>query len=103
MFIRNIYEENEPKEVGNIKDITSYYYEFERFLDLVPVVKQALECPQWIKEKFEQFMENDLYWQYPHLCKLKEVIDEVQVKKVFGKCDYLDKIICFILFFYDGI
>ena len=46
----------------NIKDIYSYYYEFERFIDLVPVVEQALECPQWIKEKekFEQFMDNDL-------------------------------------------
>ena len=51
LFIRNIYGENELKEMENIKDITSYYYEFERFIDIVPVVEQALECPQWIKEK----------------------------------------------------
>ena len=41
-------------------------------------------------------MENDLYHQYAHIGKLKEAIDEVQVKKIFGKCDYLEKIICFI-------
>ena len=44
-------------------------------------------------------MENDLYCQYAHLGKLQETIDEVQVKKVFRKCDYLDKIICFIYSF----
>ena len=82
----------------NIKDIASYYYEFERFIDLVPVVEEALGCPQWIKEKekCKQFMENDLYCQYAHLGELKEAKDKVQVKKVFGKCDYLDEIICFI-------
>ena len=41
-------------------------------------------------------MENDLYCQYTHLGELTEAIDEVQVKKVFGKCDYLENIICFI-------
>ena len=82
----------------NMKDIASYYYEFERFIDLVTVVEEALGCPQWIKEKekFKQFMENDLYCQYAHLGDLKEAKDEVQVKKVFGKCNYLDEIICFI-------
>ena len=41
-------------------------------------------------------MENDLFCQYTHLSELKEAIDEVQVKKVFGKCNYLENIICFI-------
>lgn len=49
-------------------------------MDLVPVVEQ---CPQWIKEKekFEQFMENDLYCQQAQKGELKEAIDKVQVKK----------------------
>ena len=71
------------------------YYEFQRFIDLVPVVEQF---PQWIKEKekFEQFLENDLYCQQAQKGELKEAIDEVLVKNIFGKCDYLEKIICFI-------
>ena len=51
LFIRNIYVENELKEMENLKDINSSYYKLERFIDLVSVREQTLECPQWIKKK----------------------------------------------------
>ena len=81
-----------------IKDICNYYYEFEKFIELVPVVEQALECPQWIKgkEKLEKFMHYDLDDVYTNVGELKEAIHEIEVQKKFRKYEYIDKIICFI-------
>lgn len=33
---------------------------------------------------------------YVHLGEVKDTIDQIEVKKQFGKSDYIDKIICFI-------
>ena len=33
---------------------------------------------------------------YVHLGEVKDAIDQIEVKKQFGKSDYIDKIICFI-------
>ena len=97
-FIRNIYTEDELEKMEKIKYICNYYYEFGKFIDLVPVVEQALECPQWIKEKekLEELMHYDLNGVYTHLGELKKAIDETEVPKNFGKYNYIDKIICFL-------
>ena len=83
LFIRNIYTEDELEKMEKIKDICNYYYDFEKFIELVPVVEQVLECPQWIKEKekLEEFMHHDLNDVYTHLGELKEAIDEIEVPK----------------------
>ena len=84
--------------LDKIKYIRNYYYEFEKFIDLVPVVEQALECLQWIKkkEKLEELIHYDLNDVYTHLGELIKAIDETEVSKNFGKYNYIDEIICFI-------
>ena len=79
LFIRNIYTKDELEKMEKMKDTSNYYYEFEKFIELVPVVEQALECPQWIKEKekLEEFMHYDLNDVYTRLGELKEAIDEI--------------------------
>lgn len=83
-----------------INDICSYYDSFGKFIELVPIIEQALECLRWIKkkEKLEDFMRYDLKNVHSHLGEVKEAIDEVEVIKKLGKLDYIDKIICFIYF-----
>ena len=83
LFIRNIYTKDELEKMEKMKDTSNYYYEFEKFIDLVPVVEQALECPQWIKEKekLEELMHYDLNDVYTHFGELKKAIDEREVPK----------------------
>ena len=98
LFIRNIYTEDELGKMETTKDLCNYYDSFKKSIELVPIMEQALECPQWIKEKekLEEFMGEDLNNVYAHLGEVKEAIDEVEVKKKIGKSNYIDKIICFI-------
>ena len=87
LFITSIYTEDELEKMEKIKDICNYCYVFEKFIELVPVVEQVLECPQWIKEKekLEEFMHYDLNDVYTHLGELKEAIDEIEVTKKIWK------------------
>lgn len=66
--------------------------------DLLPILEKTLENPKWIreKEKIEDFLRYDLDDEYCHLGEVKEAIDEVKIVKNFGKCSYIDKIICFM-------
>ena len=65
-------------------------------------MKSTLENPQWLKEKekIENSLRFDLNDVYSHLGEVKEAIDDVKVLKKFDKCNYIDKIICFI---YSGV
>ena len=38
LFTRNIYTEDKSEKTKQRKDICNYYYEFKKFIDLVPVV-----------------------------------------------------------------
>ena len=83
LFIRNIYTEDELGKMETTKDLCNYYDSFEKSIELVPIIEQALECQQWIKEKekLEEFMHEDLNDVYAYLGEVKEAIDEVEVKK----------------------
>ena len=82
----------------NIKNIDMYYSKFDKFIELIPVIEQALECPQWIREKenIEDFMRDELNNAFEHLGEVKEAIDQVKVTKNFRKVNYIDRTILFI-------
>ena len=84
LLIRNIYTEDELEKMEKINDICCYYDSFEKFIELVPIIEQALECLQWIKkkEKLEDFMRYDLNNVHSHLGEVKEANDEVEVIKI---------------------
>ena len=82
----------------DIRDICNYQDSFERFIKLVPLLENSLENPRGIREKDtrEDFLRYDLNNEFCHLGEVREAIDEFKVVKKFGKCDYIDKIICFV-------
>ena len=51
LFIRNIYREEELEKMENITDICSYRECFEKLIELIPILENALENPHWIREK----------------------------------------------------
>ena len=81
-----------------IKSICNYRDRFEKFIELITIVEDAIENPHWIreKEKLEDFVQHGPNYAYCHLREVKEAIDEVKIVKKFGKFSYVDKIICFI-------
>ena len=84
----------------NLKYICNYNACFEKFIELIPKVEDAIENPQWIreKEKFEDFMRYDLNDVYSHLSEMKEAIDELKIVKKIDKFAYIGKkIFLFIL------
>ena len=62
LFIRNIYAEDELKQMENVKNTCNYYASFEIFTEHVPIIENALECLERVreKEKLEDFMGYDL-------------------------------------------
>ena len=98
LFIRNIYSEKELEKMENLKTNCNYRECFEKFIELIPIIENVLKNPQWIreKEKIENSLRFDLNDVYSHLGEVKEAIDDVKVLKKIGKCNYIDKIICFI-------
>ena len=82
----------------NLKNICNYNACFEKFIELIPKVEDAIENPQWIreKEKFEDFMRYDLNDVYSHLSEMKEAIDELKIVKKIDKFAYIGKKIFFI-------
>ena len=86
LFIRNIYTEDELKQMENVKNTCNYYAGFEIFTEHVPIIENALEFPERVreKEKLEDFMRYDLNEAYTHLGEVKDAIDQIEVKKQLG-------------------
>ena len=100
LFIRNIYSDKDLEKMENLKYICNYNACFEKFIELIPKVEDAIENPQWIREKdkFEDFMRYDLNDVYSHLSEMKEAIDELKIVKKIDKFAYIGKkIFLFIL------
>ena len=57
LFLRNIYSEKDLEKM-EIKNICNYHSRPEKFIELIPIVEDALENSHWIreKEKLEDFM-----------------------------------------------
>ena len=51
LFIRNIYREKGLGKMENLKAICNYCECFEKLIELIPIIENALENPQWIREK----------------------------------------------------
>lgn len=98
LFIGNVYSKNELESMEDIRHICSYQDCFERFIKLIPLLEKNFENPREIKEKdpLTDFLRFDLNNEFGHLGEVREAADEFKVVKMFGKCDYMDKIICFI-------
>ena len=69
----------------NVKNTCNYYTSFEIFTEHVPIIENALECLERVREKkLEDFMRCDLNEAYTHLGEVKDAIDQIEVKKQLG-------------------
>ena len=81
LFLRNIYSEKDLEKM-KIIDIKKFYEIFDKLIDLILVVEDAIENPSGIKHvSLEDFMSEDLNNVYCTFGEMKDDIDKVVVKK----------------------